>query len=94
MGKSIRIQRVREKYFYKVGKCGCSKAWKQVNIGGYCNTSKCFLQQRIIYDHEFSCIIEFIKPVEEKRSDARLAEHFITFAKSLINSIAQHEHEC
>ena len=33
--------------------------------------------------------IEFIKPVEEKRYNARLAEHCIFFATSLINSIIQ-----
>ena len=38
--------------------------------------------------------IEFIKRVREKRSNARLAEHFISFfATSLINSIIK-EHEC
>ena len=37
--------------------------------------------------------IEFIKRVEEKRSNARFAEHFISFiATSLINSIIQ-KHE-
>ena len=29
--------------------------------------------------HECSCFIEFIKRVEKKRSNARLAEHFICF---------------
>ena len=43
--------------------------------------------------HEYSCFIEFIKRVGEKRSNARLAEHFLFFATSLINSITQ-EHEC
>ena len=46
--------------------------------------------QRIL--HECSCFIEFIK--RDGESDARLAEHFITFfATSLINSKIQ-EHEC
>ena len=39
------------------------------------------------------CFIEFIKYVGEKRSNARLAKHFIFFAASLINSIIQ-EHGC
>ena len=33
-----------------------------------------------------SCIIEFIEQVGEKRSNARHAEHFISYAASLINS--------
>ena len=38
-------------------------------------------------------LLNFIKQVDEKRLNARLAEHFISFATSLINSIIQ-EHEC
>ena len=36
---------------------------------------------------DLTCFIEFIKPVEEKRLNARLVKHFITFfATSLMNS--------
>ena len=31
--------------------------------------------------HECSCFIELIKRVEEKRYNARLAEHFISFSQ-------------
>ena len=40
-----------------------------------------------------SCIIESIKQVKEKRSNAWLAEHFITFSQVKKNSI-MHEYEC
>ena len=33
--------------------------------------------------HECSCFIEFIKRVEEKRSNVRLAEHFISFLQQV-----------
>ena len=44
--------------------------------------------------HECSCFVEFIKQVGEKRSNARLAEHFfyLFFAASLINLIIQSTH--
>ena len=38
-------------------------------------------------------LLNFIKRVGEKRSNVRLAEHLISFAMNLINSIIQ-EHEC
>ena len=50
-----------------------------------------FYIKRIL--HECSCFIGFIKRVGKKRYNARLAEHFLFFATSLINSIIQ-EHEC
>ena len=33
--------------------------------------------------HEYSCFIEFIKLVGEKRSNVRLAKHFISFSKEV-----------
>ena len=54
-------------------------------ISGFRQTNK----KRLL--HECSCIVEFVK-IEEKRYNARLAEHLSFFATSLINSIIQ-EHE-
>ena len=33
--------------------------------------------------HDNSCFIKFIKQVEEKRKNTRLAEHFITFSQQV-----------
>ena len=33
--------------------------------------------------HECSCFIEFIKQVEEKRENARITEHFISFSQQV-----------
>ena len=40
-----------------------------------------FMIQRIL--QECSCFIEFIKRVEEKRSNAGLVEHFISFSQQV-----------
>ena len=38
-------------------------------------------------------LLRFIKRVGEKRYNARLAKHFISFLQRVINSVKQ-EHEC
>ena len=40
-----------------------------------------FLTSNCTMLHEWSCLIEFIKRVEERRSNARLVGHYISFSQ-------------
>ena len=60
----------------------CAKGWSTVCYCGISGSSSLFIingTQRIL--HEYLCFIELIKRVEEKRSNARLVEHYISFSQ-------------